>query len=174
MLSVESRMNRFWEKPREMSPSRADSLTDTDRDQHIAWAALPVIDGELPGYAGASFWRSKTSPEEAELAFTVADAWQRKGLATLLFSILWHEAWHLGVREFVGYCRPRNEAIISWWDDVGGEVVPGPQQVSLRLPLVSPEQFLERVPFEMPSSFRRIETAEWMRRWVEEMDGEAA
>lgn len=170
MLSVESRMNRFWEKPAELSPSRADSLTNTDHERHIAWAALPVEEGDLPGYAGASFWRSESDPGQAELAFTVADAWQRRGLATLLFSVLWHEAWNLGIREFLGYCRPRNEAIISWWSDVGGEVTPGPQQVSLRLPLEPPEHFLERVAFEMPPSFRRIETAEWMRRWVEETD----
>ena len=123
MLSVESRMNRFWEKPAEMSDYRAESLTDVDHQDHVAWAALPLEEGQLPGYAGGSFWRSREHPEEAELAFTVADDFQRRGLATLLFSVLWLEAWSIGIREFVGYARPGNEGMIRWCEGIGGDVL---------------------------------------------------
>ncbi|MDF1852701.1 MAG: GNAT family N-acetyltransferase [Verrucomicrobiales bacterium] len=170
MLSTESRMNRFWEKPAELSESRAESLTDVDDQNHVAWAALPIEEGDLPGYAGASFWRSEEEPEKAELAFTVADAFQRRGLATMLFSILWIEAWEVGVREFIGFCRPRNEGMISWWEGIGGTVIRGPYQAELRWVIERPEDFLNRVPFEMPPSLRRVEIAEWMERWLEKLE----
>lgn len=171
MLSADSRMNRFWEKPVELSQSRAESLTDVDNRNHVAWVALPIEEGALPGYAGASFWRSREEPERAELAFTVADAYQRRGLATLLFSILWLEAWEIGVRTFVGYSRPRNEGIIRWWEGIGGEVTVGPYQAELRWKVECPEDFLNRVPFEMPPSLRRVEIAQWMERWLDELGG---
>jgi len=170
LLSPDSRMNRFWQKSAEMSESRATSLTETDAREHVAWAALPLRDGKLPGYAGASFWRAPEAPERAELAFTVADPWRRHGFATLLFSVLWIEGWELGVREFFGFCRPANRAMIAWWESVGGEVEPGGRQVELRLSLESPETFVQKVAFEMPPSPRRVETAEWIRYWSEEIE----
>lgn len=167
MLSPESRMHRFWEKPSELSDSRAESLADTDGIDHIAWIAIPPVDERLPGYAGASFWRDPEAPERAELAFTVADAWQRRGFGTLLFSVLWLEGWRVGIRTFFGFCRPVNTGMIEWWRSVGGNAVAGPRQVELELPLEAPGRFLERVAYEMPPSPRRVEIAEWLRSWLD-------
>lgn len=173
MLSEESRMNRFWEKPRELSPSRAESLTNTDNRNHVAWFALPRDeDDPIPGYGAASFWRDEVDGEKAELAFTVGDQWQRRGFATLLFSILWFDGWRTGIRQFDGFCRLKNTAMAGWWESIGGEVQEGPRQFELRFELQEPKQFVETIAFGMPSNSRRVDIAEWMREWLEKIDGE--
>lgn len=174
MLSEESRMNRFWEKPRELSPSRAKSLTDTDNRNHVAWFALPRDESDpIPGYGAASFWRDENKGDRAELAFTVGDQWQRRGFATLLFSILWFEGWRIGIQKFDGYCRLKNTAMAGWWESIGGEVHEGSRQFELSFELQDPKKFVEKIAFGMPGSPRRVEVAEWMREWLDTVDGEA-
>ncbi|MEX2580019.1 MAG: GNAT family N-acetyltransferase [Verrucomicrobiales bacterium] len=170
LLSEESRMNRFWEKPRELSPSRAASLTDTDNRSHVAWVALPVEECEIPAYGAASFWRDEADSEDAELAFTVGDQWQRRGFATLLFSVLWFDGWRTGLRRFHGCCRRENVAMAAWWESVGGVVVPAGRQHELAFELVSPEDFVNRISFGMPSGPRPVEVAEWMRQWLDKFE----
>lgn len=167
LLSEESRMNRFWEKPREMHPSRAVALTDTDPYWHVAWVALDPGDDGFPGFGGASFWRDRDRPDRAELAFTIADAWQRRGLATLLFSVLWIEGWRTGLREFTGTCRLENGGMVSWWRGMGGSAERGSRQWELRLPLEPPEAMVQRVGYEISPGMRRVELREWMQRWLE-------
>lgn len=167
LLSPESRINRFWEKSREMSAQRAKNLTDTDDSDHVAWIALRPNDTDFPGYAGASFWRDRENSSRAELAFTVADDWQRSGLATLLFSVLWFEGWQMGIRTFHGSCRIQNLAMAEWWEGVGGSVERGTRDFRLSLDLVSPGHFLEQVSYGMTFSYRQIEVAFWMKKWRE-------
>jgi len=167
LLSEDSRMNRFWEKPKELSISRAARLTDTDDSVHVAWIAIRPDDEDFPGYAGASFWRDAADGSRAELAFTVADAWQRRGLATLLFSILWFDGWFCGVRHFYGSCRLRNVAMAEWWHDIGGVVEAGQRTYHLSLDLISPEALVHQVSYGMAPSYRLVETANWLRQWLE-------
>lgn len=165
LLSEESRLNRFWERPQRLGEERAERLTDVDGSDHVAWMALDPGDESFPGFAGGSYWREADDPSRAELSFTVADAWQRRGLATLLFSILWFEGWGEGVRTFVGQCRKGNLAMVSWWADLGGSVVEEARHCQLTLALTDPEIFLERIAFEVRPSYRRIEAASWLRDW---------
>ncbi|MAS91947.1 MAG: hypothetical protein CMO55_02025 [Verrucomicrobiales bacterium] len=165
LLSEESRMNRFWEKPAEINPSRAESLVDTDNEDHIAWVALRPDDMDFPGYGGASFWRDPEDRSRAELGFTVADSWQRHGIASLLFSLLWFDGWQMGLRQFFGSCRLQNVGMANWWEQMGGEVTRAHRRYELLLDLEDPEVFLEKVPFEMPPAAKRVEVAEWMVEW---------
>jgi GNAT superfamily N-acetyltransferase len=165
LLSEESRLNRFWERPPRLSERHAARLAGIDRDDRLAWIALNPADESFPGYAGASFWRDEEEPARAELSFTVADAWQRRGLATLLYSILWHEGWRSGVREFTGQCRKQNRAMARWWTEMGGRVSDASRHFELSLVLEDPAVFLERIAFAVSPSYRLIEVAAWLREW---------
>ncbi len=167
LLSEESRRNRFWVTPAALSESRKTSLSTTDECDHVAWIVLDPFDDAFPGYAGASFWRDPGDPSRAEIAFTVTDAWQNHGLATLLFSILFHEGWQLGVRRFHGICRTGHAAMRSWWHGLGGQVVEAGRYCTLEFPLENPAEFVGRVAFEMPPLRRRVDVAEWLARWME-------
>jgi len=165
LLSEESRLNRLWERPDHLSEDRADQLSDVDGVRHLAWLALNPEEVRFPGYGGASYWRDERDPSRAEVAFTVADSWQRRGLATLLYSILWHEGWRNGVREFTAQCRKQNRGMLQWWAEMGGRAREGSRHFELALVLEEPAAFLQRIAFAVRPSWRLIETAEWLREW---------
>lgn len=167
LLSEESRLNRFWERPARLSDHHAERLSEVDGTDHLAWIALDPDDERFPGFGGASYWREADDFSRAELSFTVADAWHRRGLATLLFSILWFEGWKNGVRHFTGQCRKSNQAMGGWWAGMGGRIREGNRHLELHLELEDPEFFLERIAYEVSPSYRRIEVASWLRDWNE-------
>jgi hypothetical protein len=166
LLSAESRYNRFWQKSGQMSPELAARLTDTDDTDHVAWFALKPGDEDFPGFGAASFWRQADQPDQAEVAFTIADEWQRCGFATLLFSILWFDGWRTGLKRFVGFSRIGNLPMRAFWKAMGGQEALTPNQVELRFDLMHPEEFLEQAPFEMEPGLHRHEVAVWMQEWL--------
>jgi len=151
--------------PARLSENNAARLADADGADHLSWIALDPADEAFPGFGGASYWRDPDHPARAELSFTIADAWQRRGLATLLYSILWFEGWKNGVRHFTGQCRKSNLAMVGWWIEMGGRTKEGNRHIDLDLPLEDPEVFLERIAYEARPSYRRIEVASWLRDW---------
>ncbi|MEM9015367.1 MAG: GNAT family N-acetyltransferase [Verrucomicrobiota bacterium] len=165
LLSDESKRNRYWNRQNEMSEELASALVTTDSANHLAWIALHESDDDFPGYGGASLWRDEENPESAEITFTIGDTWQREGLASLFFSLLWFEGWQIGIREITGVARPRNAAIRDWWDSLGGELSIRSGHLHFRFPLEAPEMFRQRVAYEMPPSSRRVAVAEWLQEW---------
>jgi len=167
LLSEESRLNRFWERPARLNERHAERLSEVNGADHLAWIALNPDDESFPGYGGASCWRDPDETSRAELSFTVADAWHRRGIATMLFSVLWFEGWSSGVRHFTGQCRKNNRAMVTWWSDMGGTIQEETRHLDLYLELEDPGTFLERIAYEVRPSYRRIETASWLRDWRE-------
>ena len=171
LLSEESRLNRFWERSQRLGEAHVERLTYVDGEDHVAWIVLDPSDEGFPGFGGASYWREAGDRSRAEIAFTIADEWQRSGLATLLFSVLWFDGWHDGVRIFVAQCRNKNRAMRRWWADMGGTDIEENHYCRLSLDLVSPDVFLERIAYEVRPSYRLIETAEWLHDWIEVTGG---
>jgi GNAT superfamily N-acetyltransferase len=97
-LSAESRYRRFLSPLRELSEEQLDELTGADGVDHCALGALAGVRGRPAGVA--RYIRSAARPEQAEVALTVADAWQRRGLGTLLLAALGTLALDNGVRVF--------------------------------------------------------------------------
>lgn len=166
LLSTESRYNRFWRKSDEMPVDLAARLTATDGVNHVAWAALNPDDEQFPAFGAASFWRDAERTDRAELSFTIADDWQRRGFATLLFSILWFDGWRTGLRGLYGFSRPGNVAIRDFWRAVGGREVLSLNEAELTFDLTAPEEFVERVAFEMEPGPLRHDVAVWMQEWL--------
>ena len=97
-LSPESRHRRFLSPLRELTEGQLDELTGADGVDHCALGALV---GVRPQPAGvARYIRTAGRPEQAEVALTVVDAWQRRGLGTLLLAALGTVALSNGVRAF--------------------------------------------------------------------------
>jgi RimJ/RimL family protein N-acetyltransferase len=93
-LSPESRYRRFFGPMKTMSPSMLDYLTRLDYRDHFAWAALsaePGPDGRPLG-VGVSRYIRLEEPEAAEMAVTVVDDWQGRGLGRILLDALVMEA----------------------------------------------------------------------------------
>ncbi|HTQ41582.1 MAG TPA: GNAT family N-acetyltransferase [Polyangiaceae bacterium] len=107
-LSARSRYQRFLGPVSELSDSHWRYLCDVDGRDHVAFIAL---DGESHPVGVARFVRQWIAPSSAEMAITVADAWQRRGAGSLLVALLAETARSVGVESFVAYALPNNVGI---------------------------------------------------------------
>lgn len=171
LLSSESRWNRFWRKSGQMPLELAAKLSDTDSTDHVAWFGMKPDDETFPAYGAASFWRQADQPDRAEITFTIADDWQRRGFATLLLSILWFDGWNTGLRQFFGFSRNENTAMRLFWRAMGGRDIPTLNQCELELPLMAPEELVQVAPFEMRPGLHRDELASWIEKWLRKAEG---
>ncbi|MCZ6568047.1 MAG: GNAT family N-acetyltransferase [Actinobacteria bacterium] len=105
-LSVESRFTRFGRGLSHLSHSELEYLTDVDQRDHVAWGA--VVDGEVAGVG-----RYIRVPEIgcAEIAVTVIDEFQHRGLGTVLFEALAAIAGADGVDAFCFVVVPDNRPV---------------------------------------------------------------
>lgn len=82
-LSIDSRFARFGQGVAGLSARELDYLTDVDQRTHVAWGA--AIDGEV---AGVGRYILDTEENTAEVAITVLDPMQNRGVGTALLSAL--------------------------------------------------------------------------------------
>lgn len=101
-LSGTSRRNRFHGAVNGVSPSLLRRLVTADRVRNAAWVAC-VWGKNGEEIVGEAVWHL-VDPERgvAELAISVSDAWQGKGVADALMRTLVKAAREAGVRELYG------------------------------------------------------------------------
>jgi CRP-like cAMP-binding protein len=107
-FSRESHYKRFFSAP-PLSDKVVQYLVDVDYFDHFAWVALPAQDDDGPGVASARYIRERTAPDTAEVAFSVVDDYQSRGLGTLLVGALAVAAAQNGVRRFRARVLAENE-----------------------------------------------------------------
>jgi GNAT superfamily N-acetyltransferase len=110
-LSLQSRYGRFLTAKRELTPAEVRFLTCVDHHDHDAIGAIDPMTGR--GVGVARFVRSKTDPQAAEVAITVVDEWQRRGVGTLLLRRLAERARNAGVFYFTAVVAAENDAMIG-------------------------------------------------------------
>lgn len=111
-MSPRSRRLRFASPVNRLSDAQLDYLTDFDQEDRIAWCAFEANGSKDVGVGLARYIRLEDEPEVAELAVTVVDAYQRRGLGTLLLRRLIGSAREHGIRTLRGYVLPDNEAML--------------------------------------------------------------
>jgi len=87
-LSVSSVHHRFWRNLAGLDEKMVDRLVIADQINHVAWCALDPENLEDPGYGACSMWRFEDDPMGAEISFTVLDAYQGRGVGTVLMAVL--------------------------------------------------------------------------------------
>lgn len=113
-LSAESRHSRFGQAVAKLSQSELDYLSSVDQRDHVAWGA--IIDGEV---AGVGRYIVAAPGDCAEVAVTVIDAHQRRGVGTVLSRALVAVARHDGVRELYFEAQADNTAVIHVMEALG-------------------------------------------------------
>jgi GNAT superfamily N-acetyltransferase len=104
-LSEASRFARFGSGLAGLSPAQLRYLTDVDQVSHVAWGAL--ID-DRPAGAG----RYIVGPgADAEMAITVVDRYQRRGLGRILFDALIASARASGIEGLYFSIEPWNRVV---------------------------------------------------------------
>jgi CRP-like cAMP-binding protein len=97
------------------SPALLHYLAEVDYVDHFVWV---VTDGDDP-VADARFVREENDPKIAEIAFTVADAYQGRGIGSFLISALSIAAWVDGVERFSARMLSDNAPMRAIMDHYG-------------------------------------------------------
>ncbi|MBL8683853.1 MAG: GNAT family N-acetyltransferase [Myxococcales bacterium] len=114
-LSPTSRYQRFFSELNELSAEQLDYLTEVDGINHVALVAVCGAAGlELErGLGVARFVRLKDEPDVAEVAITVADDAQNKGIGSALLAALIAAARERGVHRFRMQVLSMNAGMIA-------------------------------------------------------------
>jgi acetyltransferase len=111
-LSSESRYFRFMDSVRELSPQMLSHFTRVDYDLHLALIAVIAQDGR-DIQIGVARYVARSDRGRCEFAVVVADAWQRRGLGTLLMRALMTAARGSGIGVMFGEILSGNHRMLG-------------------------------------------------------------
>jgi acetyltransferase len=134
-LSPESRFQRFMHAMREPSEQLVAHLVDIDA--HSTMALVAVVGApQTECIIGVARYAADTGTDarECEFGVAVADAWQCRGVGTMLTRLLFKYAAHEGFRSIYGHVLASNQRMIELAEWLGLEVEapPLPGQSTLR------------------------------------------
>jgi len=118
-MSAESRYQRFFSPIRGLSDKQLRYFTEVDQNNHVACIALDPSASGLPGIGIARFVRYRDQPMMAEVAFTVIDAFQARGLGSLLLATLYLVAQTRGIETFRALVLVANGTVVDWLRRLG-------------------------------------------------------
>jgi ribosomal protein S18 acetylase RimI-like enzyme len=108
-LGARSREQRFLTATSRLTETELRHLTAVDDHDHVAVLAVTDEDDRPVGIA--RFVRGSSHPESADVAVAVVDAWQARGIGTLLTDDLARRAVEVGVRRFTLVTAHDNHAV---------------------------------------------------------------
>lgn len=134
-LSNKTVYHRFFGFMKELSPRQLDELLNTDDKNHVAWSAFDIIGDDAIGLGVGRFRRSIANPNEAELALTVIDEYQGKGVGTVLLGIMYYLGIKLDIEIFTGVIMSDNSKVIRRFKELGAEMKRMGTEYEMRLPI---------------------------------------
>jgi RimJ/RimL family protein N-acetyltransferase len=120
-LSATSRQMRFLGVKKELSAAELRYFTDLDHHDHEALGALDLAGGR--GVGIARYVRDAGDPQAAEIAVTIVDDWQGRGLGTELLAQLSDRARREGIRRFTALADTGNVAVAALLRHAGARLV---------------------------------------------------
>jgi GNAT superfamily N-acetyltransferase len=105
-LSLESRYNRFL-APRRLRPGEVARLSSPRPGTEFAVTATVTVDGR-ESIAGVARYAATAEPDAVEVAVTIADAWQGKGLGRILLADVVTQAQRQGYARATGVLLATN------------------------------------------------------------------
>jgi GNAT superfamily N-acetyltransferase len=136
-LSPESKHHRFLGAVHELTPQEVKRFCNVDGHHSMAFIATVEEEGR-PRMIGVSRYAPCAESSAREIAITVADDWQRRGLGTWLARTLIQHAREHGVRELYSVDLADNARMRMLARDLGMKASPDPEDThqviySLRL-----------------------------------------
>jgi RimJ/RimL family protein N-acetyltransferase len=115
--SSESLYRRFFAVRRHFSETEESFYLNIDFVSHVALVALADENGQRNIVGGGRYVVGKSG--QAEVAFTVVDKYQGRGLGAALLRHLAAIARQAGLRELVAYVLPDNRAMLKVFEKSG-------------------------------------------------------
>lgn len=134
-MSHESIRNRFMGSKKEFTEKELDYLTSLDGWNHYA---LGVEEADDPhrGVGVIRMVRSEMKPDEAEVAITIIDQYQRIGLGTFLLDLIILAAYERDIKNLSFTFFPQNEGIVKLIEKKGmPQVIRSFDSVRMILPI---------------------------------------
>jgi len=116
-LGEQSRYRRFFTAIPEIPESVLTELTEIDHQDCEVLVAVPLLSSEIIG--GCQFVRRADRPDTAEVAVTVVDAWQNRGVASALLARLSERALEDGIEYFTAEILAENRAVLAMLPRLG-------------------------------------------------------
>ena len=116
-LGEQSRYRRFFTAIPEIPDSVLTDLTEIDHQDREVLVALPPLSSEIIG--GCQFVRRADRPDTAEVAVTVVDAWQNRGVASALLARLSERALEAGIEYFTAEVLAENRTMLALLPSLG-------------------------------------------------------
>ncbi len=117
-LSQESRYTRFFGAKRTLNREELARFTELDFDNQVGLTAAINENGRERFIGIGRYFRSPDSTH-AEVAFAVLDAYQGRGIATLLLEHLRRIAHQAGIEEFIADVMVSNHHMLDVFRDSG-------------------------------------------------------
>lgn len=117
-LSLGSRYDRFFGALSELPAAELDRLTHMDHPDQVTLIVETSVE-DTPTIIGETRYAVLHDPAACEFAISVAEAWRRKGLGSLLLGDLQSRVRALGVRTLVGDVLRSNEIVLAFARKVG-------------------------------------------------------
>lgn len=111
-LSERSKHFRLFTPLKFLPRHLIDQLMDIDYRQRMAFVATTQHAG-VEQFVGVARYGETNETGTAELGVSVADAWQRSGIATVLLEQLMAYARAQSIRRLIGLVLPENQAMIA-------------------------------------------------------------
>jgi len=111
-LGEQSRYRRFFTIMPELPEATVQAAVEVDHTDHEALVAMPLqSEEEIVGEC--RFVRLADQPDTADLGVTVVDAWQGRGLGSVLLARLSERALEVGIEYFTAEVLAGNRAMLS-------------------------------------------------------------
>jgi len=131
-LSGESRYMRFMSHVKELSPRVLERTVNPQRAQELGLVAEVDAPDGIDIVAGARYF-VEADGETCEFAVTVADAWQRVGLASRLIRELIEAARARGLRHMEGFVLSGNGGMLNLARRLGFSVKTDPRDPTVAI-----------------------------------------
>ena len=136
-LSPQSRRMRFLAGKDQLSAAELRYFTDVDHHDHEALGAVAQADGR--GVGVVRYIRDAGDPHAAEIAVTIVDDWQGRGLGTELLTRLSDRARSEGIHRFTALVADDNIAMAALLRNMSARLVGrGPGTVEYEVTLNPP------------------------------------
>ena len=131
-LSDRTRYMRFFSPMPSLSDTMADYLSDVNTVDRVAVVSYPADDpANLVGVV--RYYRNTDKPDEAEVALTISDRFQGRGLGSAMFSRCSAVARANGIETFTATVLSENRGMIKFFSNRGAEVIRDPDDATTLL-----------------------------------------
>ncbi len=134
-LSEKTVYTRFFSFMKELPEEQLIELTHADQKQHVNWGCFIESKRKRTGIGIGRYCICDQDKDRAEMAITVIDDFQNKGVGTILLAILYYMALCAGLSYLTGYILVENWKFAVRFLKLGATITRSGSEYEIELPV---------------------------------------